>query len=252
MFIAINVKGNAATGDRFVQSTKENSISREALRTHQRTASESFLLEEQPSWLDDLLDESEMPVRKASHRRSSSDSFAFLDASSISWNGDSLAQDDHKYRTSAAVPSWRPQEFDYLKDMQLASYYADANSTGGTRSRGLEFGKKMATYPSNSLPSSKDKLVLPGSSSATKKSDALSSTLMEGQVKEECSQDQACARAMPNFQCLYGPKSWCLGLALPRLTLVPRRFTRLLGGITDMVWAVLFVKLVVPDVWDSK
>ncbi|URE29618.1 hypothetical protein MUK42_18314 [Musa troglodytarum] len=314
MFIAINVKGNAATGDRFVQNfvgTKENSISREALRTHQRTASESFLLEEQPSWLDDLLDESEMPVRKASHRRSSSDSFAFLDASSISWNGDSLAQDDHKYRTSAAVPSWRPQEFDYLKDMQLASYYADANSTGGTRSRGLEFGKKMATYPSNSLPSSKDKLVLPGSSSATKKSDALSSTLMEGQVKEECSQDQvgssdtkegpqakhsqsemearrakqlsydpyishacdififkkhscscqfrlvqkkitACARAMPNFQCLYGPKSWCLGLALPRLTLVPRRFTRLLGGITDMVWAVLFVKLVVPDVWDSK
>ncbi|CAL9084876.1 uncharacterized protein At4g06598-like isoform X2 [Musa acuminata AAA Group] len=170
--------------------TKENSISREGLRTHQRTASESFLLEEQPSWLDDLLNESEMPVRKGSHRRSSSDSFAYLDTSSISWNGDSLAQDDHKHRTSAAVPSWGPQEFDYLKDMQLASYYNDANSTGGTRSRGLEFSKKMATYPSNSLPSAKDKLVLPGSSSATKKSDALSSTLMEGQVKEECSQDQ--------------------------------------------------------------
>ncbi|THU46000.1 hypothetical protein C4D60_Mb09t00310 [Musa balbisiana] len=170
--------------------TKENSISREGLRTHQRTSSESFLLEEQPSWLDDLLNESEMPVRKGSHRRSSSDSFAYLDTSCISWNGDSLAQDDHKYRTSAAVPSWGPQEFDYLKDMQLASYYNDANSTGRTRSRGLEFSKKMATYPSNSLPSAKDKLVLPGSSSATKKSDAFSSTLMEGQVKEGCSQDQ--------------------------------------------------------------
>ncbi|RWV84533.1 hypothetical protein GW17_00053744 [Ensete ventricosum] len=170
--------------------TKENSISREGLRTHQRTASESFLLEEQPSWLDDLLNESEMPVRKGSHRRSSSDSFAYLDTSSISWNGDSLTQDDHKYRTSAAVPSWGPQESDYLKDMQLASYYTDANSTAGTRSRGLEFSNKMTPYPSNSLPSAMDKLVLPGSSSATKKSDALSSTLMEAQVKEECNQDQ--------------------------------------------------------------
>ncbi|XP_062197497.1 uncharacterized protein At4g06598-like [Phragmites australis] len=48
---------------------------------HQRTSSESFI-EEQPSWLDDLLDEPETPVRqhgRAGHRRSSSDSFALLD-----------------------------------------------------------------------------------------------------------------------------------------------------------------------------
>ncbi|KAK3119960.1 hypothetical protein QOZ80_9AG0678610 [Eleusine coracana subsp. coracana] len=48
---------------------------------HQRTSSESFI-EEQPSWLDDLLNEPETPVRhhgRAGHRRSSSDSFALFD-----------------------------------------------------------------------------------------------------------------------------------------------------------------------------
>ncbi|KAG8044110.1 hypothetical protein GUJ93_ZPchr0047g2819 [Zizania palustris] len=53
---------------------------------HQRTSSESFI-EEQPSWLDDLLDEPEMPVRqhgRAGHRRSSSDSFALFDGGAAS------------------------------------------------------------------------------------------------------------------------------------------------------------------------
>jgi hypothetical protein len=48
---------------------------------HQRTSSESFI-EEQPSWLDDLLNEPETPARqhgRAGHRRSSSDSFALFD-----------------------------------------------------------------------------------------------------------------------------------------------------------------------------
>ncbi|KAL5203726.1 hypothetical protein ABZP36_008597 [Zizania latifolia] len=51
---------------------------------HQRTSSESFI-EEQPSWLDDLLNEPETPVRqhgRAGHRRSSSDSFALFDGGS--------------------------------------------------------------------------------------------------------------------------------------------------------------------------
>ncbi|KAM3293475.1 hypothetical protein ACQJBY_036808 [Aegilops geniculata] len=50
---------------------------------HQRTSSES-IIEEQPSWLDDLLDEPETPVRRAGHRRSSSDSFALFDGSAAS------------------------------------------------------------------------------------------------------------------------------------------------------------------------
>ncbi|XP_024979993.1 uncharacterized protein At4g06598-like isoform X2 [Cynara cardunculus var. scolymus] len=46
---------------------------------HQRTSSESLLIEEQPSWLDELLDEPETPVRRG-HRRSSSDSFTYMEA----------------------------------------------------------------------------------------------------------------------------------------------------------------------------
>ncbi|WVZ88815.1 hypothetical protein U9M48_035287 [Paspalum notatum var. saurae] len=49
---------------------------------HQRTSSESFLADEQPSWLEDLLDEPETPARahgRPGHRRSSSDSFALFE-----------------------------------------------------------------------------------------------------------------------------------------------------------------------------
>ncbi|KAJ1256720.1 hypothetical protein BS78_K323900 [Paspalum vaginatum] len=50
---------------------------------HQRTSSESFIEEQPPSWLDDLLNEPETPVARqhgrAGHRRSSSDSFALFD-----------------------------------------------------------------------------------------------------------------------------------------------------------------------------
>jgi hypothetical protein len=51
---------------------------------HQRTSSESFI-EEQPSWLDDLLNEPDTPVTqhgRAGHRRSSSDTFALFDGGS--------------------------------------------------------------------------------------------------------------------------------------------------------------------------
>ncbi|KAL6642365.1 hypothetical protein ACP70R_020546 [Stipagrostis hirtigluma subsp. patula] len=56
---------------------------------HQRTSSESFLVDEQPSWLDDLLDEPESPARghgRPGHRRSSSDSFALFDSGAAAGN----------------------------------------------------------------------------------------------------------------------------------------------------------------------
>ncbi|XP_058105661.1 uncharacterized protein At4g06598-like [Magnolia sinica] len=50
-------------------------------RHHQRTSSENFIIEEQPSWLDDLLNEPETPATRGAHRRSSSDSVAYLNIS---------------------------------------------------------------------------------------------------------------------------------------------------------------------------
>lgn len=159
---------------------KGNSIARDGARFHQRTASESFLLEEQPSWLDDLLREPEMPVCRRDHRRSSSDSFIFLDSSDSSWNGDG----------SNAVACWGPQEFDYLKQIQHAPHYLYEYSYRATRIEGAEFSNNMVNQPSNSLPSAKDKLAPSCSAAVTKKQDDLSSFVMDSQVQEECGKEK--------------------------------------------------------------
>lgn len=73
---------------------------------HQRTSSESFLVDEQPSWLDDLLDEPETPARahgRPGHRRSSSDSFTLFDGSASAGMYDN-ALDGR--RGGGQVPSW--------------------------------------------------------------------------------------------------------------------------------------------------
>ncbi|KAD3067393.1 hypothetical protein E3N88_35273 [Mikania micrantha] len=72
---------------------------------HQRTSSESFIIEEQPSWLDDLLNEPETPPVKRGHRRSSSDSFTYMEA----------AQTENRLRT---LTSWGSQDFDLCKDFR--------------------------------------------------------------------------------------------------------------------------------------
>ncbi|KAJ4971382.1 hypothetical protein NE237_004481 [Protea cynaroides] len=48
---------------------------------HRRSPSQSSILEEQPSWLDELLTDSDTPSRGTLHRRSASDSLAFVEGS---------------------------------------------------------------------------------------------------------------------------------------------------------------------------
>ncbi|CAN0880788.1 Uncharacterized protein At4g06598 [Linum grandiflorum] len=114
---------------------------------HQRTSSENFLLEEQPCWLDDLLNEPETPVRRGGHRRSSSDSFAYVDAANNP-NVDFAAYDNHRYKNMASVPLWQSHEFDYLKDVRQASLYAEGNLPK-QRARGWDSSKysHSATRP---------------------------------------------------------------------------------------------------------
>ncbi|KAI4375532.1 hypothetical protein MLD38_013390 [Melastoma candidum] len=65
----------------------------------QRTSSESCLTDDQPpSWLDDLLNEPETPVRRGGHRRSSSDPFANFNVAS------GFSQDNNM--TMMSAPSW--------------------------------------------------------------------------------------------------------------------------------------------------
>ncbi|XP_059291683.1 uncharacterized protein At4g06598-like isoform X1 [Lycium ferocissimum] len=100
---------------------------------HQRTSSESCLMEEQPSWLDDLLNEPETPVRRGGHRRSSSDSFTYFDAANIA-NLDYIAQDDNKFRNLTHAPSWGSQDFDYYKNARHGTFHVDQNSINRQKS----------------------------------------------------------------------------------------------------------------------
>ncbi|XP_068634687.1 uncharacterized protein At4g06598-like isoform X2 [Aristolochia californica] len=70
---------SADTGSCQPNGKKHLPSPKEVHRQHQRISSESFAFEEQPSWLDELLNEPETPVGKPTHRRSSSDSLTFLD-----------------------------------------------------------------------------------------------------------------------------------------------------------------------------
>ncbi|XP_073309100.1 uncharacterized protein At4g06598-like isoform X1 [Primulina huaijiensis] len=96
---------------------------------HQRTSSESASMEEQPSWLDDLLNEPETHVCKGGHRRSSSDSFAYIDTTHVG-SMNYVGQDDNKFKNLSPLSSWGSQDIDIDSDMQLRSFYTDPISSG--------------------------------------------------------------------------------------------------------------------------
>lgn len=85
---------------------------------HQRTSSESVLVDEQPSWLDDLLDEPDSPSRphgRPGHRRSSSDSFTLFDGAAAAAAASSAGTYDNVFdgiRGGGQPSSWgRAPEF---------------------------------------------------------------------------------------------------------------------------------------------
>ncbi|KZV22712.1 hypothetical protein F511_05344 [Dorcoceras hygrometricum] len=107
---------------------------REGNAHHQRTSSESYLIEEQPSWLDELLNEPETPVRRGGHRRSSSDSFAYLDTNSVG-SMNYAPQNDNKTNNISLVPSWGSHEFDAYADMRHGSFFVDPQPPAKTKNR---------------------------------------------------------------------------------------------------------------------
>ncbi|KZV30901.1 hypothetical protein F511_36677 [Dorcoceras hygrometricum] len=102
---------------------------RESNSHPQRTSSESVLMDEQPSWLDDLLNEPETPVFIGGHHRSSSDSFAYIDTTHVR-SMDYIGHDDKKLKILSPLPSWGSQDIDINSDMQLSSFYTDPLSLG--------------------------------------------------------------------------------------------------------------------------
>ncbi|ESQ29617.1 hypothetical protein EUTSA_v10023536mg [Eutrema salsugineum] len=93
---------------------------------HQRTSSESHLVEELPFWLDDLLNEPESPARKCGHRRSSSDSYAYLDVANAT-NISLTLQNNFSYRNPVSSVQRGIQGSDRRKNTEDAPFYADAS-----------------------------------------------------------------------------------------------------------------------------
>ncbi|OMP01596.1 putative Transcription factor RF2a [Corchorus olitorius] len=155
---------------------------REGNPHHQRTSSESLLIEEQPSWLDDLLNEPETPVRRGGHRRSSSDSFAYIDVANTP-NLDYAAQDEYRYQNMISAPSWASQEYDYHghKDSRLTSFYADVNLVK-QKNRAWDSSLNAVTHPSGHL-SVRENTILQGlgSSCAAQEVEGAPSTASEKQ-----------------------------------------------------------------------
>lgn len=108
-------------GSKAVQKLGEGNIN------HHRTSSESFLIEEQPSWLDDLLNEPETPVRKGGHRRSSSDSFAYVDVP-LGFDVDYTLWDGGRCNNNSTFSGHArgPKDSDYLRN-QPVSFYPSAH-----------------------------------------------------------------------------------------------------------------------------
>ncbi|KAM5574413.1 uncharacterized protein ABKV19_013730 [Rosa sericea] len=167
-----------AIGSKTIQKPREGNAH------HQRTSSESLLIEEQPSWLDDLLNEPDTPIRRGGHRRSSSDSFAYVDAINVS-NIDYAAQDDYKYNNMFSAPSWGAQDFDRHTDLRHASLYSELNLVK-QKNKAWESSVSAISNP-RSLSSVKDNIVLhsSGSLSTPQEADGVVSTASEKQDQIE-------------------------------------------------------------------
>nr|GMD04948.1 uncharacterized protein At4g06598-like [Ipomoea batatas]GMD10108.1 uncharacterized protein At4g06598-like [Ipomoea batatas] len=135
---------------------------REGNSHHQRTSSESFLIEEQPSWLDDLLNEPDTPVRRG-HRRSSSDSFTYYDAPNVA-NLDFIVQDHNNFRNMMPIRSWGSQEFDYHGDAHHTAFYGDHNSSNRHKNRTRDASPNKIMHP-HGIPSPKENLIVQSSGS---------------------------------------------------------------------------------------
>lgn len=154
-------------------------------RHHQRTSSESFLIEEQPLWLDDLLNEPETPVRRGAHRRSTSDSFAYLDGVSLS-NVGSVGQEQQSF---PVLSPWMSQELNHHKDVGHFSYYPEANSSGRPQLKVWESAADVVSYSGSTLLAN-DKTIHPQPSCVQTESDGLNPDVVEKNELLDGAQDK--------------------------------------------------------------
>lgn len=159
---------------------------------HQRASSESLVIEEQPSWLDELLNEPETPVQRG-HRRSSSDSFTYLEAANAA-NTEYAVKGEQRMRNLTSAPSWTSKDFLY-KDARNTPFYVEPNPMIKSQLRAWD--SPQSTHSTGAIGSPLDNLVLRRSVSlgAAQDLNEISSTTSDKQdAAESGSQDSAEAR----------------------------------------------------------
>ncbi|XP_020554123.1 uncharacterized protein At4g06598-like isoform X2 [Sesamum indicum] len=120
--------------DSSLAESKGNVKCQGSVINHHRCSSESFLIEEQPSWLDDLLNESETLIHRGHHRRSASDSYAYLGEAAETLN----ISEEPKYVNANVGTSTRSQNLLHYKDVDSNSTETKTNSLAEKNNQELE------------------------------------------------------------------------------------------------------------------
>lgn len=96
---------------------------------HRHALSESFHIDEQPPWLDDLLNESETPVKRGVHRRSSSDSSPILGGSNFYSNITNRYVEEGSQKGDNSSSLWGLNEINNLRDGKSWEYMNNMSDT---------------------------------------------------------------------------------------------------------------------------
>lgn len=120
---------------------------------HHSASLDDLLIEEQPAWLDELLREPASPKMNKGHRRSASDTAAYLNSTFMPFKEDDLMQ------RHAHGPSWRFQNINRHDDMWQLS-----NTNGPNIQRHMSLGA----------------VNIAGSTSASKSAEKQGSKMKEG------------------------------------------------------------------------
>lgn len=151
---------------------------------HHRASSESLVIEDQPDWLDELLSEPETPVQRG-HRRSSSDSFTYLEAANAV-STEYGVKHEHQMRNLSSNPSWGSQDFMY-KDARNRLYFADSNVVIKNRTRGWDSHKDVNLGLQRSVSLGATQKINGAGSTASEKQDVVESGTRDS--SEACTQD---------------------------------------------------------------
>ncbi|KAJ8755639.1 hypothetical protein K2173_022234 [Erythroxylum novogranatense] len=168
---------NSVIGSKSVQKPRQHNMH------HQRTSSETLLIDEHPSWLDDLLNEPETPVLRV-HRRSSSDSFAYVDVANTS-NMVYVGSDRYRHKHVMSTPFCGSQEFDHHKDFRQNAIYTETNMVK-QKNRSWDSPLNTTHHASRLLPT-RDNSVSPnlGSACVSQESDGVPSSASEKKDQSE-------------------------------------------------------------------